>query len=204
MSRLLAASDLLPLEQYARERAAIRERMIGYRAARRLALGPACTWSFEDRETVRYQVQEMLRTERIFEPEGIAEELAAYNPLIPDGHNLKATLLIEFPDPHERARRLAELRDIERHCWLQVEGQERVVAVADEDLERSNESKTSAVHFLRFELTAAMINALASGAPLAAGIDLPAYNHSVTVVPDALRVALLADLAGGAAAAPAQ
>jgi hypothetical protein len=205
MSRLLAVSDLLPLEQYARERAAIRERMIDYRAARRLALGPACTWSFEDRETVRYQVQEMLRTERIFEPEGIAEELAAYNPLIPDGHNLKATLLIEYPDPNERARRLAELRGIERHCWLQVAGQERSYAIADEDLERSNEAKTSAVHFLRFELTPAMIDALAHGASLAAGIDLPAYTHIVARVPDALRAALLADLAGAPSpAAPAQ
>ena len=205
MSRLLAVSDLLPLEQYARERAAIRERMIDYRAARRLALGPACTWSFEDRETVRYQVQEMLRTERIFEPEGIAEELAAYNPLIPDGHNLKATLLIEYPDPAERARRLAELRGIERHCWLQVAGQERSVAIADEDLERSNETKTSAVHFLRFELAPAMIDALANGAALAAGIDLPAYTHIVARVPEALRAALLADLASAPApAAPAQ
>lgn len=184
----------MPLEQYARERAAIRARMIGYRATRRLALGPACTWSFEDRETVRYQVQEMLRAERIFEPEGIAEELAAYNPLIPDGRNLKATLLIEYPDPQERAQRLMELRDIERHCWLQVQGCERSRAIADEDLERSNESKTSAVHFLRFELSAAMIAALAGGAGLAAGIDLPAYTHSIERVPEALRAALLADL----------
>jgi Protein of unknown function (DUF3501) len=199
MSRLLAASDLLPLEQYARERAAIRERMIGYRAARRLALGPACTWSFEDRETVRYQVQEMLRTERIFEPEGIAEELAAYNPLIPDGTNLKATLMLEYPDPLERARRLEELRGIERHCWLRVSGHERCYAIADEDLERSNETKTAAVHFLRFELTPAMSAALAGGAALAAGIDLPAYSHSVEPVPERLRAALLADLAGTAA-----
>ena len=205
MPNLLDVSDLLPLEQYARERAAIRARMIGYRAARRLALGPACTWSFEDRETVRYQVQEMLRTERIFEPEGIAEELAAYNPLIPDGHNLKATLLIEYPDPQERARRLAELRGIERHCWLEVAGQTRCYAVADEDLERSNESKTSAVHFLRFELSPAMIAGLGSGAGLAAGIDLPAYTYNVARVPEPLRAALLADLAGGApSAAPAQ
>jgi hypothetical protein len=190
----LAVTDLMPLEQYARERAAIRARMIGYRATRRLALGPACTWSFEDRETVRYQVQEMLRAERIFEPEGIAEELAAYNPLIPDGRNLKATLLIEYPDPQERAQRLMELRDIEHHCWLQVQGCERSRAIADDDLERSNESKTSAVHFLRFELSAPMIAALAGGAGLAAGIDLPAYAYSIERVPEALRAALLADL----------
>jgi hypothetical protein len=109
----LTTSELLPLEQYARERTAIRARMIEYRAARRLQLGPDCTWSFEDRETVRYQVQEMLRTERVFEPAGIAEELAAYNPLIPDGRNLKATFLLEYPERAERTRRLGELRGVE-------------------------------------------------------------------------------------------
>jgi hypothetical protein len=191
----LTAADLLPLEQYARERAAIRARMIGYRAARRLHLGPNCTWSFEDRETVRYQVQEMLRTERVFEPAGIAEELAAYNPLIPDGHNLKATLLIEYPDPAERARRLTELRGIEDHSWLRVAGCEAVYAIADEDLERTNDEKTSAVHFLRFELTSAMVQGLKTGAALAAGIDLPAYTHTVDRAPEELRTALLADLA---------
>ena len=195
MPNLLTAADLLPLEQYARERAVIRERMIGYRAARRLHVGPNCTWSFEDRETVRYQVQEMLRTERVFEPAGIAEELAAYNPLIPDGHNLKATLLIEYPEPAERARRLAELRGIETRSWLRVAGFEAVYAIADEDLERTNEEKTSAVHFLRFELTPAMLEGLKAGAALAAGIDLPAYTHTVDRVPEELLTALLADLA---------
>ncbi|HEV7432919.1 MAG TPA: DUF3501 family protein [Steroidobacteraceae bacterium] len=194
MAAPLSAADLLSLEQYARERAAIRARMIDYRAARRLHLGPNCTWSFEDRETVRYQVQEMLRTERVFESAGIAEELAAYNPLIPDGHNLKATLLIEYPDPAERARRLSELRGIEHRSWLRVAGHEAAFAIADEDLERSNDEKTSAVHFLRFELTTAMIASLRSGAALAAGIDLAAYPHTVDHVPDDLRTALLADL----------
>jgi hypothetical protein len=192
--RHLAAADLLPLEQYARERPAIRARMIAHRAARRLSVGPNCTWSFEDRETVRYQVQEMLRTERIFEPEGIAEELAAYNPLIPDGSNFKATLLIEYPDPAERSRRLSELRGIERHCWLRVAGHGTVYAIADEDLERENEAKTAAVHFLRFELDAAMVAALRAGAALAAGIDLPAYTHCIEPVPASLRAALLLDL----------
>jgi hypothetical protein len=200
VSRPLVATDLLPLEQYARERAAIRARMIGYRAARRLAVGPACTWNFEDRETVRYQVQEMLRTERIFEPEGVADELAAYNPLIPDGHNFKATLLLEYPDPVERAQRLAELRGIEHRCWLRVAGFDAIYAMADEDLERSNESKTAAVHFLRFELTPQMIAGLRGGGMLAAGIDLPAYTHRVDPVPAPLRAALLADLAGAATA----
>jgi len=190
----LSPSDLMPLEQYARERAAIRARLIEHRALRRLALGPNCTLSFEDVETVRYQIQEMLRAERIFEPAGIAEELEVYNPLIPDGRNFKATLLLEFPDPVERAQRLGELRGLERHCWLQVEGCARVVAVADEDLERENEHKTAAVHFLRYELTAPMVAALKRGAQLSAGIDLPAYNHVVDPLAPSLRQALLADL----------
>lgn len=195
MGKPLTAADLLPLEQYARERAAIRARMIDHRAMRRLQLGTNCTWSFEDRETVRYQVQEMLRTERIFEPAGIAEELAAYNPLIPDGCNLKATLLIEYPDPAERTRRLSELRGIENRCWLRVAGHEPVYAIADEDLERSNAEKTSAVHFLRFEFAPAMIASLKSGAALAAGIDVPAYLQTVDPLPAPLRTVLLADLA---------
>ena len=195
MPRPLTVADLLPLEQYARERAAIRARMIDYRATRRLQVGAHCTWSFEDRETVRYQVQEMLRAERIFEPAGLAEELAAYNPLIPNGSNLKATLLIEYPEPDERARRLTELRTIEDRCWLRVAGFAPVFAVADEDLERSNEEKTSAVHFLRFELSAEMIASLKAGAALAAGIDLSAYSETVEPVPAALRAALLGDLA---------
>lgn len=190
----LSANDLMPLEQYARERAAIRARLIEHRMLRRLALGPNCTISFEDVETVRYQVQEMLRAERIFEPAGIAEELEVYNPLIPDGCNFKATLLLEFPDPVERAQRLSELRGLERHCWLKVDGCERVLAIADEDLERENDHKTAAVHFLRYELTAAMAKILKGGAQLSAGIDLPAYNHSVEPLAPSLRQALIADL----------
>lgn len=189
----LTPADLLTLEAYARERASIRARMIGYRAARRLEVGPNCTWSFEDRETVRYQVQEMLRTERIFEAAGIADELAAYNPLIPGGRDLKATLLIEYPDPAERAQRLAALRGMERRCWMQVQGHEKVYAIADEDLERENEQKTSAVHFLRFEFTDSMLGALASGAALSAGVDHPAYRHSIDPLPAALSTALRAD-----------
>jgi hypothetical protein len=190
----LSPADLLSLEQYARARPAIRARMIAHRAARRLEVGAHCTWSFEDRETVRYQVQEMLRSERLFEPAGIAEELAAYNPLIPGGSDFKATMLIEYDDPQERARRLGELRGIERRCWMQVAGCERVYAIADEDLERENESKTSAVHFLRFALDRASVAALKAGTGLAAGIDLAAYTASVDPLPAALRAALLADL----------
>ena len=193
-SRHLTPADLLPLEQYACERAAIRARMIDHRALRRLSVGANCTWSFEDRETVRYQLQEMLRTERIFEPQGITEELAVYNPLIPDGSNFKATLLIEYPDAIERAQRLSELRGIERSCWLRVAGHAAVYAIADEDLERENDDKTSAVHFLRFELSPQMTVSLKQGAGLAAGIDLPAYTHALDSVPAELLAALLLDL----------
>jgi hypothetical protein len=194
MAQLLSAADLLSLEHYARERPAIRARMIAHRATRRLQLGAHCTWSFEDRETVRYQVQEMLRAERVFEPAGIAEELAAYNPLIPDGCNFKATMLIEYPDPLERSQRLTELRGIERRCWVQVAGFEPVFAIADEDLPRENDTKTSAVHFLRFALDPASAAALKGGAALAAGIDLTAYSARVDPLPAALRAALVADL----------
>lgn len=190
----LTSTDLLPLEHYARERAQIRERMISYRAARRLAVGPNCTWSFEDRETVRYQLQEMLRTERIFEVAGINEELAAYNPLIPSGRNLKATLLIEYPEALERAAKLAQLRGMERRCWLQVAGHERVYAIADEDMERENEQKTSAVHFLRFELSDAMAGDFKAGAALAAGVDHDAYRHGVDRVAPEQCAVLRADL----------
>jgi hypothetical protein len=189
----LTAANLLSLEQYARERAGIRARMIEHRARRRLQLGGHCTWSFEDRDTIRYQVQEMLRAERIFEQEGITEELAAYNPLIPDGANLKATLLLEYADPVERARRLQELVGIENACWMSVAGHPRVLATADEDLERSTDTKTAAVHFLRFEFTPAMIQSLRSGAALGAGIDLPTCSVAQNPVGAELRATLLRD-----------
>ncbi|MGH8150313.1 MAG: DUF3501 family protein [Steroidobacteraceae bacterium] len=191
----LAPQDLLSLEHYARERAAFRARVLAHKQPRRLAVGPSTTWCFEDRLTVQYQVQEMLRAERIFEPEAIAEELEAYNPLIPDGENWKVTLLIEFPDPAERQRRLAALKGIEDRCWVQAAGFERVFAVADEDLERENEQKTSAVHFLRFELGAKRAAALKAGAPLAVGVDHPEYRYALDPVEDPHRSALVADLA---------
>jgi Protein of unknown function (DUF3501) len=189
----LAVTDLMSLEQYARERTAFRERVLRHKAQRRLAVGPNATWIFEDRLTVQYQVQEMLRTERIFEPEGIAEELSAYNPLIPDGSNWKVTLLLEF-DPDVRAAALAGLRGVEDRCWVQVHGHERVFAIADEDLPRENDVKTSAVHFLRFELSAAMGAALHAAALLAAGIDHANYRHTIDPVGAAVRDALAADL----------
>ncbi len=190
----LAPRDLMSLEQYARERPAFRARVLAHKGERQLAVGPNATWCFEDRLTVQYQVQEMLRIERIFEPEGIADELGAYNPLIPDGSNWKVTLLIEFAQPAERVRALAQLKGIEDRCWVQVGGDERVFAIADEDLQRSNEQKTSAVHFLRFELAAPMIASLRAGAALGAGIDHEHYRHQVPAVPAPLRETLLADL----------
>jgi len=189
----LAAADLMGLEQYARERPAFRTRVLEHKRVRQLQVGPSTTWSFEDRLTIQYQIQEMLRVERIFEPAGIADELGAYNPLIPDGSNWKVTLLIEFPQPEERQRQLAVLRGIEGRCWVEVAGHPRVFAIADEDLPRENEEKTSAVHFLRFELDPAMIAALRSGAALAAGIDHDHYRYALAPVPAAVRAALIAD-----------
>jgi Protein of unknown function (DUF3501) len=189
----LTPADLLTLEQYARERPVIRARMIEHRRHRQLQIGAHCTLNFEDRDTIRYQVQEMLRAEKIFEPGGIAEELESYNPLIPDGANLKATLLIEYPDPDERARQLEVLVGIEDRCWMRVAGHTAVYAIADEDMERSRDNKTSAVHFLRIEFTPALIKALGGGAALAAGIDLPAYNFSIEPLSAELRATLLQD-----------
>jgi hypothetical protein len=189
----LTIGDLFSLEQYARRRNDFRTQVIEHKRLRRLAVGPNLTWSFEDRMTVQYQVQEMLRAERIFEPEGIADELESYNPLIPDGHNWKVTLLIEYPDPEERRQRLEALKGIERRCWVEARGFARVFAIADEDLERENEEKTSAVHFLRFELTPAMIAALRAEAPLSVGTDHPQYRYAIEPVPADVRAALVAD-----------
>jgi hypothetical protein len=189
----LAVEDLLSLERYARERPAIRTRVLEHKRDRQLAVGAHVTWLFEDWLTMQYQVQEMLRAERIFEPEGIAEELESYNPMIPDGTNWKVTLLIEYPNESERREKLTQLKGIEDRCWVQVTGQERVFAIADEDLERENDEKTSAVHFLRFELTPAMIAALRGGSELAVGIDHPAYNQAIQPVKAAVRTSLLAD-----------
>ena len=190
----LSVADLFSLERYARERSAFRTKVLEHKRARQLAVGPHTTWLFEDRLTVQYQVQEMLRAERIFEPEGIEDELSSYNPLIPDGQNWKATLLIEFPDEQERRRQLSKLKGIEDRTWVQVGGHERVYAIADEDLERENDEKTSSVHFLRFELTKPMIAALRGGAGLSAGIDHEHYRHAVEPVSAATRQALIADL----------
>ena len=191
----LAVSDLMSLERYSRERPDFRTRVIAHKRDRQVNVGPNTMWLFEDRLTVQYQVQEMLRTERIFEAEGIADELAAYNPLIPDGSNWKVTFLIEYPDPEVRRVQLEKLRGVEDSCWVQVSGFERVFAIADEDLERENEVKTSAVHFLRFELSAAMSAKLKGGAALSIGIDHPEYQHQVSPAPNNVRASLITDLA---------
>ena len=190
----ITRSSLMSLEQYARERPAFRARVLAHKRNRSLALGDHLTLIFEDELTIRYQIQEMLRIEKIFEENGINGELDAYNPLVPDGSNFKATMLIEYPDVEERRRMLARLKGIEDRIWVRVEGCEPVRAIADEDLERENEEKTSAVHFLRFELTAEMKSRLKQGAALAVGTDHPNYAAEVPAVPENLRQSLLADL----------
>ncbi len=190
----LTADDLFPLERYAKERAEFRSRVLAHKKNRRVALGANAALYFEDRLTIQYQIQEMLRTERIFEVEGIAEELFAYNPLIPDGSNWKATFMLEYGDEQERHAALAQLIGIEDKVWMQVDGFERVNAIADEDMERSNAAKTSAVHFMRFELTAEMAAAVKAGAALSAGIDHPQYHCRVERLPEPVRVTLSNDI----------
>ncbi|HWA38259.1 MAG TPA: DUF3501 family protein [Burkholderiales bacterium] len=191
---MIRRETLMPLETYARERNAFRERVIAHKKDRTVHLGENLTLLFEDELTIRYQVQEMLRIERIFEEEGIQHELDAYNPLVPDGGNWKATMLIEYPDADERRRMLARLKGIERQVWVEVDGGPRVLAIADEDLERENEDKTSSVHFLRFELDAASRERLKKGAALTIGVDHPAYRFSQKV-PARTAAALARDLA---------
>jgi hypothetical protein len=189
----LSASDLYSLEQYHKLRPEFRAKVLEHKKTRQVALGPNATLYFEDRLTIQYQVQEMLRIERIFETEAVEEELAAYNPLIPDGSNLKATLMIEYPDVEERREALERLAGIEDTIYAEIEGCGRVTAAADEDLERTNESKTAAVHFLRFELDARAKGALKSGAALKFGCAHPQYRHEVEVAAP-VRDSLAADL----------
>ena len=190
----LTREGLLSLEAYSGSRDEFRETVMTHKRDRRLALGTNATLYFEDRLTMQYQVQEMLRIERIFEAAGIEEELAAYNPLIPDGANWKATFMIEFPDADERNAMLRRLIDIENKVWMQVGDLEKIQPIADEDLERTDADKTSAVHFLRFELTTEKITALKNGAELAAGIDHEKYRVEMRPVAENIRESLLADL----------
>jgi hypothetical protein len=190
----ITCDSLMTLEAYAKARAEFRARVMAHKKNRTLALGEHLTLIFEDELTVRYQIQEMLRAERIFEEAGIRGELEAYNPLVPEGSNWKATLMIEYPDVAERSRMLARLIGIEDRVWVQVAGHARVYAIADEDLDRDNAEKTSAVHFLRFELDRAMVRALQQGAGLAVGVDHPEYAATVASVAPAMRASLAADL----------
>jgi hypothetical protein len=190
----LTRDELFSLEKYSDCRAGFREQVILHKRDRRLPLGTNATLYFEDRLTIQYQIQEMLRIERIFEAAGINEELDAYNPLIPDGGNWKATFMVEFPDAEERRAMLQRLLNIEDKVWMQVGDGELIRPIADEDLERSDGSKTSAVHFLRFELDQAAIAALRDGAELAAGIDHENYTVDVRPIPANVRQSLLADL----------
>lgn len=190
----LSREDLYSLEKYAEMRGEYRAKVMAHKQNRRLAIGPNATLYFEDALTMQYQIQEMLRIERIFEAGGIQEELDAYNPLIPDGSNWKATFMMEYPDEAERKVQLAKLLGVERHIWVQVADFARVTPFADEDLDREDEEKTSSVHFLRFELSDEMVAAIKNGAAISMGIDHAHYNHSVEPLPQNVRDSLAGDL----------
>ena len=191
----LIRTDLFSLETYAEQRSEFRAKVLAHKKNRQVQLGDHATLIFEDRLTIQYQIQEMLRIERIFESAGIQEELDSYNPLIPGGSNLKATMLIEYEDVGERKQALAKLIGVEDKVWMQVAGHAPVQAIADEDLDRENAEKTSAVHFLRFEFTPAMIADAKQGAALAIGIDHPNYQVQIEALPASIRDALVADFA---------
>jgi len=191
----ISRDSLMTLEAYARERSAFRARVLAHKRDRTVHLGDHVTLLFEDELTIRYQIQEMLRIEKTFEEAGIQDELDAYNPLVPDGSNLKATMLIEYEDVDERRAALAELKGVERAVWLRVDGYPVVHAIADEDLDRENEDKTAAVHFVRFELTPQMIAGFKEGRDVAIGIDHPRYRAEVAPLPAPVRASLAADFA---------
>jgi len=191
----LTHDDLMSLEQYAKQRANFRAKVLEHKKNRHIMLGEHATLYFEDRLTMQYQIQEMLRIEKIFEEEGINEELDAYNPLVPDGKNLKATFMIEYADENERRDALAKMIGIEDKVWVQVEGHDKSYAIADEDLERDTEEKTSSVHFMRFEFDDAMIASAKSGAKIAMGIEHDAYAKELSPIADKSRASLVADFA---------
>ena len=190
----LTREDLYPLEKYAEVRSEFRAQVMAHKQNRQVAIGPNATLYFEDRMTMQYQVQEMLRIERIFETQDINDELAAYNPLIPDGHNWKATFMIEFPEVEERRVALKNLKGVENRLWARVAGFDPVRPHVDEDLEREDEEKTSAVHFVRFELTPDMVKAVKQGAAISMGIDHPAYTYQADPIPAVIRDSLAQDL----------
>ena len=190
----LAREDLMSLEEYAAKRPEFRKDVLEHKKNRNIALGPHATLYFEDKKTIQYQIQEMLRIEKIFEADGINEELEAYNPLIPDGSNWKATFMIEYDDVAERQKVLATLVGVEDKVWVQVEGCDKVYAIANEDLERSTDEKTSAVHFMRFELTPDMVKAAKDNKAISMGIDYPGFEQELNPVPEASRASLVNDL----------
>lgn len=190
----LKHEDLFSLEEYAKRRPEFRKEVMEHKRDRQVALGEHVRLYFEDRLIIQYQIQEMLRAERIFEQEGIQEELDSYNPLIPDGSNWKATFMVEYPDPEERKEMLAKLIGIEDKTWVQVKGFDKVAPIADEDLERETEEKTSSVHFLRFELTPEMVKAVKDGADIAMGVEHEHYAAVVDALPSNIRDALASDL----------
>lgn len=190
----ITRDSLMTLEAYAKARKDFRVKVIAHKKLRTVHLGEHLTLLFEDELTIRYQIQEILRAEKAFEEEAIEDELDAYNPLVPDGHNWKATLLVEYEDVEERKDALKRLRGIEDSVWVQVGSEPRVYAISDEDLDRENDEKTSAVHFARFEVTRSMTERLRGGDALAIGVDHPAYTSTLREVPEATRQSLLADL----------
>lgn len=192
---ILTRDTLWSLEDYAERRNNFRAQVMEHKKARQLNLGQHIRLLFEDETTIRYQIQEMLRIEKVFDPEGIQDELDAYNPLIPDGSNWKCTMMIEYHDVEERKRELARLIGIESTVWLQVEGHDKVTPIANEDLERATEEKTSSVHFMRFELSADMVQAAKNGHSIKAGVDHEHYPIPGFEIPEAVRDALVADLA---------
>ncbi|OUW04684.1 MAG: hypothetical protein CBD16_01715 [Betaproteobacteria bacterium TMED156] len=194
MSTKIKISSLWSLEDYSKKRDTFRSEVLEHKKNRRVSLGDHISLLFEDEKTVRYQIQEMLRIERTFESSGILDELEAYNPLIPDGMNLKCTMMIEYPNIEERKKVLQLLKSIEHKVWIRVEGCDKVWSIADEDIERSNENKTSAVHFLRFELNQEMISALKYGVCLSMGVDHPEYAVAIDPLPVNIRTSLVGDL----------
>jgi Protein of unknown function (DUF3501) len=189
----ITRDSLMSLEAYAKARPEFRAKAMAHKRLRTVHIGDHVTLLFEDEMTIRYQIQEILRVEKQFEEQGILDELEAYNPLIPDGRNFKATMMIEYADEAERRVALTKLKSIEDKTWVQVEGSKKVYAIADEDLERENETKTSAVHFVRFELSQEMAAALKYGVTLSMGVDHPNYAVSTDIASDT-RAALVADL----------
>lgn len=190
----LKREDLMSLEEYAEKRADFRQQVLELKKDRNIALGNHATLYFENEQTIRYQIQEMLRIEKVFEADGINEELEAYNPLIPDGCNWKATFMIEYGDPGERAKALSNLVGVENKVWVQVNDFDKVYAIANEDLERSTEEKTSAVHFMRFELTAEMAKAVKENKDISMGIDYAGFDQLVNPITESSRFSLMNDI----------